>query len=49
MLFHLSLATTFFNIGAMWILLNIVLRNGFKLKLKLENTTTEKKSQLING
>jgi len=49
LLFHLSIATSGLNIGATWILLNIVLRNGFKLKLKLDSTTTEKKSQLING
>ena len=49
MLFHLSIATTFTNVGAVFILLNVVLRNSFKLKLKLNTTETEKKSQLING
>jgi len=49
MLFHLSIATSLVNIGAVFILLNVVLRNGFKIKLKINNTETEKKSQLING
>jgi hypothetical protein len=49
MLFHLSIATSFVNVGAVFILLNVVLRNGFKIKLKLNPTETEKKSQLING
>lgn len=49
MLFHLSIVTSFVNVGAVFILLNVVLRNGFKIKLKLNTTETEKKSQLING